>query len=170
VVRNDSVICDTAKIIVKDMEDDHVLIATSGVHSLLGLARHALNLPQLPDPNDAEDCDRWAHAVACALAELAVDAKPPLVDDGRVDGEALLAFDRHLWLLNGPAAIRLYSAFAIGSGAPEARGALHALGRFGHQQPQMDVVAAVKAAIDLDPNCGGAVMVAHTLTTTDQDQ
>lgn len=163
VTRNDSIIGSVEKIVVKRCGEREVLIATTGNQRLSALARHSLNLPDAPDPADAEICDAWAYAVACALAELAADAKPPVLDDGQVDGEALLAFDRHLWLLNGQCAMRVSQPFAIGSGAPEARGALHALsGVVRNAEPSFHIASAVMAAIDLDPNCGGEVMIART--------
>src|SRR5207302_1951850 len=102
-------------------------------------------------------------AVACALAQLAADAKPAVLDEGQVDGEALLAFGRHLWLLNGQCAMRITVPFAIGSGAPEARGALHVSTRLvRNADPSVHIGHAVLAAIDLDPNCGGEIMIART--------
>lgn len=163
VTRNSSIVGHVDKIVVKQCGDHQVLIATTGNQRLFSLAQHALALPDAPDPCDAADCDGWAYAVACALAELAVDARPPVLDDGQVDGEALLAFDRHLWLLNGQCAMRIDGAFAIGSGAPEARGALHAL-RYvaSNVDPAWSIGTAIHAAIDLDPNCGGKIVITRT--------
>ena len=176
VTRGDSILAATVKIITKQCADHEVLIAATGNHGLSSLARHGLTLPDAPDPADADGCDGWAYAVACALAELAAEAKPPVLDDGHVDGEALLAFDSHLWLLNGQCALRLTEPFAIGSGAPEARGALHVVAHMlpsdaPDAEPGWAIVAAVRAAIDLDPNCGGKIQIARTFSiNAEQDR
>lgn len=164
VTRYDSVLGEVDKIVVKPCGTSKALIATTGNQRLFALACHALGLPEAPDAADSVGCDGWAFAVACALAELAADAKPPVLDDGQVDGEALLAFDRHLWLLNGQCAMRMTGAFAIGSGAPEARGALHAISHLvPDAEPVLRIASAVTAAIDLDRNCGGKIVVVSTL-------
>lgn len=169
--RGDSIICQTRKIIDKRAGTSDALIAVSGHAGLASLAQHALRLPDAPPVFDAVDCDAWAHAVAQALAELATEAKPPLLHEGRVDGEALLAIGPRLWLLNGASAVRMSEPFAIGSGAPEARGALAALAELGsHYDPTWRLQVAVRAAIGLDPNCGGEITSARTISIMpDQD-
>lgn len=172
--RGESIMGSVPKIIVKTAGGSDVLIAVTGNHRLSALARHGLNLPDRPDAADENSCDSWAHAIACALADLAFEAKPPVLDEhGSVDGEALLAFDRHLWLLNGQAAVRMAGPFAIGSGAPEARGAMHAVGvgTERYVDPAWALAVALRAAIDLDPNCGGQVMIFKTQASrSGQDQ
>jgi ATP-dependent protease HslVU (ClpYQ) peptidase subunit len=162
--RGANIVAQVAKVVTKTAGDAEVLIAVAGSYRLFSLACHALQLSDAPNPDDERSCDSWAHAVAVALAELAAEAKPPVLDDGQVDGEALLAFDRHLWLLNGQSAIRMDKPCAIGSGSPEARGALHAVGAGTerHVDPAWALAVAVQAAIDLDPNCGGQVVLVKT--------
>jgi hypothetical protein len=171
--RDHSIMGSVEKIIMKTAGGSEVLIAVTGNQRLASMARHSLQLSDAPDPMDAAGCDGWAYAVACALAELAVEAKPPVLDEDKaVDGEALLAFDRHLWLLNGQSAIRMGSACAIGCGAPEARGALHVAMHhvLPKPEPGWALAVAVQAAIDLDPSCGGEITLARTHSTTVQDQ
>jgi len=150
----------TEKIIRKTTADGgEYLLAVAGRLSLLSIARHSLTVAAIPDQSSDEDCDAWAYAVACALAELAVEAKPPVLDEnGTVDGEALLACGARLWLLDGQSATRIHDSYAIGSGAPEARGALYAINRFGNTyDPAWALAVAIAAACDLDLACGDAV-------------
>lgn len=162
--RGDSIVAQVAKVVNKQAGNREVLLGVAGNYRLFSLACHALQLSDAPNPHDEPSCDSWAHAVAVALAELAAEAKPPVLDDGQVDGEALLAFDRHLWLLNGQSAIRMDKPCAIGSGAAEARGALHAVGAGTerHVDPAWALAVAAQAAIDLDPNCGGPLVLVKT--------
>lgn len=162
--RGDSILADVDKIAFKQCGTLQALIATTGNQRLFALACHALKLPDPPDLTDPASCDGWAFAVACALAELAADARPPVLDEGQVDGEALLAIGDHLWLLNGQCAMRIEAPFAIGSGAPEARGALHAVSHLvPGADPALRIATAVDAAIDLDRNCGGKIIICSTL-------
>jgi hypothetical protein len=156
----------TEKIIRKTTPDGgEFLLAVAGRLSLLSIARHSLNVEAIPDQGSDEECDAWAYAVACALAELAVEAKPPVLDEnGSVDGEALLACGSRLWLLDGQSATRIQGSYAIGSGAPEARGALYVINRFNgtYSDPASALAVAVGAACDLDLACGGPVQLYAT--------
>ena len=157
----------TEKIIRKTTPNGgEYLLAVAGRLSLLSIARHSLTIEDIPDQRSDEDCDAWAYAVACALAELAVDAKPPVLDEhGSVDGEALLACGSRLWLLDGQSVTRIRDSYAIGSGAPEARGALYVISRFHgeYSDPASALAVAVGAACDLDLACGDAVQI-HVTT------
>jgi ATP-dependent protease HslVU (ClpYQ) peptidase subunit len=144
--------------------EQYALLAVAGSNSLAELAKHDLYVRTLNKQPTPEDADAWAHGIAVVMARLATDAKPPLlVDGGYVDGEALLAYGAHLWLLCGQGAVRLTEPFAIGSGAPEARGALHVISRFSElKDPVSAAAVAVQAAIALDNMCGGEIQIETT--------
>jgi hypothetical protein len=82
-----------------------------------------------------------------------------------VDGEALLACGTRLWLLDGQSATRIRGSYVIGSGAPEARGALYVINRFHREfsDPATALVVAVEAACDLDIACGDEIQL-HVTT------
>jgi hypothetical protein len=147
--------------------EQHALLAIAGSTALAQLAHHWFitesHTPDLKDPDEAK-ADEWAHRIAVRLCKLATTAEPPLtVDDGEVDGEALLALGPWLWLLSGQAAVPT-GPTAIGSGAAEARGALYAADELGlaRNYPHDALRLAVRTAIALDSNCGGEIDIEDT--------
>lgn len=103
-------------------------VATAGRSALQPLARR-LSAPHEPDPDDPDDLDGWAQAVAEALTADAAETKPSLLneDGDEFDGEVLLALHGRLWLLAANLAIHTPGYLAIGSGRDVALGVLHAL-------------------------------------------
>lgn len=175
VCRRDSRITTThkiSKLLVGPKYERHALLGIAGSTALAHLAHHWFvtesNTPDLKDPDDETAADAWAHRIAVRLCKLATTAQPPLtVDDGEVDGEALLALGPWLWLLSGQAAVSTGPA-AIGSGAAEARGALFAADELGlaRNYPHDALRVAVRAAIALDSNCGGEIDLEDTAQPT----
>lgn len=100
------------------------LLAFAGNGRLRGV------VSQLTIEAPAADCDMdtWARGIARSLTGIAVDTKPPVVDDnGLVDGHGLLAFRGRLWHLWQDMADPVQRCVAIGSGGDLAIGALEAL-------------------------------------------
>jgi ATP-dependent protease HslVU (ClpYQ) peptidase subunit len=168
-MRRESVIGTTRKIsrLLVGPKYEHVaLLGLSGSHALAEVAHHRFHenaeLPDCAYPDDTAKADYWAHRVAVKLATLAHTAEPPLtVDDGEMDGEALLALGPRLWLLSGQSAVPISAPFAIGSGADVARGSLHAAAELGlvGNYPYDALRLAVRAAMELNAYCGGEIQI-----------
>jgi ATP-dependent protease HslVU (ClpYQ) peptidase subunit len=119
---------------VKAGLDDEVLLGICGAGGLAGeLPQHlkidavpGLKIDAVPDGADDPDVQAWAHTVARAITEIAVEAG--LVDDGKLDGHLLLGWGGRLWTLTHTMAIpHPDGVAAIGSGEGPAIGALDAL-------------------------------------------
>lgn len=158
-----------SRLLVGPKYERHALLAVSGSHALAKMAYHwfhtAAKTPDLPTPDDEAKAEAWASRIALTLCKLATEAQPPLVvDDGEIDGEALLALGPRLWLLSGQAAVPIAAPFAIGSGGCEARGALYAASELGlvKNYPHDALRLAIRAAIALDTNCGGEIDIEDT--------
>lgn len=82
-----------SKIVRLEVGREQALLGVSGDAQLIPMLRHGLKL-EAPDPGDDADCDGWAYRVACAVTELCVEARPPVMnEDGRSgDNYAMGAF------------------------------------------------------------------------------
>lgn len=133
-------------------EHGEALLAVSGDGGLADLAEFNLNLTKAPSTDEDSDEDReFAFEVACSLSELAKDAG--LVDDGRLDGNALLGWNGKIWTLTHAQAIPAPDGrAAVGSGEGPAMGALDVLLDIVGAEPAQAVMEAVKVAIHRDRN------------------
>ncbi|MFI7608802.1 hypothetical protein ACIBTV_27330 [Micromonospora sp. NPDC049366] len=105
-------------------EGGEVLIGVCGSGGLPGCIAASLKIDGVPQPG--EDVNAWAHAVACAISEIASQAG--LVDDGKMDGGVLLGWDGRLWSIgHSTACAHPDGRAALGSGEGPAMGALDAL-------------------------------------------
>lgn len=130
------------------------VIGMAGSGAVMSLVAQHLTLSAPPASDTDLELRRWAGAVAGVICELAVDAKPSVLeDDGKIDAWCLLGYDGHLWLLCQQDAIRLLEPIAaIGSGGNLALGALAALP--GDLMPARDQLeAAVEVACRFDQSC-----------------
>lgn len=159
------------RLLVGPKYDRNALLAVSGSNALSELAYSRLHenaeMLDCAYPDDPAQTDHWAHQVAIKLAKIAHTAEPPLtVDDGEMDGEALLAFGSRLWLLSGQSAVPITAPFAIGSGADVARGSLYASAELGlvGTYPHDALRLAVRAAMELNAYCGGEIQIFTTGT------
>jgi len=132
----------------------HALLGIAGKRALYGLARHNLSIDGAPNPDSLEDLDEWAHRIAQAWTELAVEAKPPATNDnGHLDGDAILGHAGRLWHLTEGLADRITSGYtAIGSGGDLALGALHVLSNDLEDAEQV-LYLACAAACAYDDGC-----------------
>lgn len=103
-----------------------LLLGFAGLAAVKHLVRRRLKVEAAPAAN--QPLDDWADRLAEQIAELAVDAKPPLLgQDGFVDASGLLAFRGQIWEVNQQEAAPVSSGYtAIGSGAQVALGYLMA--------------------------------------------
>ncbi len=100
------------------------LFGICGDGALLGLADTVLEVPDAPA--DGADPHRWANLIAVRLTEAALAAG--LVEDGRMSGSGLLAWNGRLWTLAHSQAIAMPDGIgAIGSGEGIAIGVVDAL-------------------------------------------
>lgn len=103
--------------------DDTALLGYCGDGALPSLIDASLTVER-PDNNN--DLDTWANAVARAITELAVDAG--LVEEGHLDGSVLLGFRGRLWVLTHMQAVVITDGICtLGSGEGPAIGVLDAL-------------------------------------------
>jgi ATP-dependent protease HslVU (ClpYQ) peptidase subunit len=144
---------------------DEALMAACGDGVLTDLIRYDLQLPAPPDPGDDNDCNAWARATAAALTELAVDCKPPVLDDGHLNGAALLGHAGRLWYISQNSAHPVRRFTAIGSGGDAALGVLDVLTEQ-DADPEYAVQRAVIAACRYDVNCREPVIVEHLRLAT----
>ncbi|MBQ1047875.1 hypothetical protein KBX50_05300 [Micromonospora sp. C51] len=104
--------------------NDQVLLGVCGLGGLPGCIAADLKLDAVPKPG--EDADAWAHAVARAVTDIAVEAG--LVDNGKMDGSVLLGWGGRLWSLShSTACAHPDGRAALGSGEGPAMGALDVL-------------------------------------------
>lgn len=120
-----------------------VLIGVTGSGGLPGCISANLKIEQVPaDPDDA---DSWAHAIACAISEIAVQAG--LTDEGKMDGGVLLGWGGRLWSLgHSTACAHPDGRAALGSGEGPAMGALDVLLDGGEDDEPADPATAVLRA------------------------
>lgn len=105
-----------------DAGDETVILGLAGHGGLAGVVP-ALTFEDPPEPG--EDAQAWAHGVAMAITQAALEAN--LVEDGQMDGHLLLGWRGHLWTLVHAMAIpHPDGRAAIGSGEGPAIGALDA--------------------------------------------
>ena len=138
------------------------LIGTCGHSGLSTLTRAGgIKLDAAPDPRDAASCNDWADAVGRALTDMAVDARPPLTDDGgHVWGQAMLAHAGRLWGISEHGAWPVDRFCAIGSGGDLALGALDALLPLvdgGSVDARDALEAAGAAAVRWNEGCNGSL-------------
>lgn len=124
--------------------DGDALLGSAGTAALGATIRAGLNLPAGPDPDDLDDIEAWAQAVAEAITDLATEAKPSLLtDDDELDGEVLLAYAGRFWYITDHLALLAEGPIAaIGSGAMLALGALEVM-------PPATPVAMVERAVEI---------------------
>lgn len=148
-----------SKIVRLEVGREQALLGVSGDAQLIPMLRHGLKL-EAPDPGDDVGCDSWAYRVACAVTELCVEARPPVMnEDGRSQrGAVLLAAAGRLWSCATNQAWRVGSYFAIGSGDNYAMGAFHALDAVGELGPGR-LHEVIEAACAFDLHSGLPVMV-----------
>lgn len=104
--------------------DEQVLLGVCGSGGLPGCIAANLKIDAVPKPG--EDPDAWAHGIACAISQIAVDAG--LLDEGKIDGGVLLGFGGRLWTLgHSTACAHPDGRAALGSGEGPAMGALDVL-------------------------------------------
>lgn len=119
--------------------DGEALIGMSGAGGLPGTIAAGFKLPDVPGPDD--DPHPWAHAVAVAVTQLAMETG--LVEDGKLDGSVLLGWRGQLWTIGHAVAVgHPDGRAAIGSGEGPAIGALDVLLNRG----VLPAVAVVEAA------------------------
>jgi ATP-dependent protease HslVU (ClpYQ) peptidase subunit len=133
--------------------DDEALIAFAGSGAMIGVVG---GLVIDPEQIDEDDDHVTAQALAVAVSELAVERG--IVEDGKMDGTALLGYRGRLWTLTHMQSIAHDEPHlaALGSGEGPAMGAMTALiGRC--YEPGQAVIDAVRIAIRLDRYSGGEV-------------
>lgn len=119
---------DTSKIIEVTADDgERILIGGAGNAALGPAVTRHLQIEETPNPNNADECDLWAAAVAEAITINASEANPSLVTtEGSFDGCLLMAWRQHLWYVIAHNAFRPNNGIAaIGSGCDAARGSIH---------------------------------------------
>ncbi len=100
------------------------LVGISGDGALHGLVDTVLEVPS--PPVDGADPYRWANLIAVRLTEAAIAAG--IVEDGRMSGCGLLAWNGQLWTLAHSQAVAMPDGIgAIGSGEGVAIGVVDAL-------------------------------------------
>lgn len=139
-------------------EDGHeMLLAFAGGAALPTLVSRHLKVDAVPGEGaDDAALTAWAEAIAEAVADIATDAKPPLLDkDGMVDGGGMLAYRGRIWTLNQQAAtLTPLGYWAIGSGSDLALGFMYGwAGRPGDRASLDTVTGAVEAACLYDDAC-----------------
>ncbi|GAA3751026.1 hypothetical protein [Micromonospora maritima] len=141
-----------------------VLLGVAGAGGLPGCIQASLQIDSVP--LEDEDVDAWAHAIACAITEIATEAG--LLEDGSLSGSVLLGWNGHLWTLgHACACAHPDGRAAIGSGEGPAMGALDVLLDDG-ADPAYAVVRATQAGIRLDRFSEGPVN-AEVLGPADED-
>ncbi|MEU0078544.1 hypothetical protein ABZY58_11660 [Micromonospora tulbaghiae] len=132
-----------------------VLLGVAGAGGLPGCLAANLKIDAVPLPG--EDVDAWAHAIACAICEIASDAG--LMDEGVIDGSVLLGWGGRLWTISQSCACSHPDGrAAIGSGHGPAIGALDVLLDSGVEAAEA-VVQAVQVGIARDRYTGGPVQM-----------
>ena len=140
--------------------DEHeVLLGCSGASGIPAALRAHLTIVAVPKEN--EDADAWAYGVAEQVTRIASDVK--LVDDGNLDGCAILGWGGRVWTIaHGVAVFHTDGVAAIGSGEGPAIGALDAFLRHaGHTLDGLtrQVTDAVRIAIERDKHSGGNIQL-----------
>lgn len=103
--------------------EETALLGYCGDGALPSLVEASMTVHQ---PGEDEELDVWAHAVARAVTQMAVEAG--LVESGRLDGSVLLGFRGRLWVLaHMQALVIIDGVCALGSGEGPAIGVLDAL-------------------------------------------
>lgn len=151
-----------SKIVRRPVGDSAALLGSAGDHRLTGILRTICFPEGGPNPSSDEDCDAWAQAVADAITEQALDARPPVTDDqGLLDGYALLGHAGRLWVLFTSCAERVEQYAAIGSGGDYALGALDALHVATSIDPQRALRIACQSACRHHEGCRPPIHVDH---------
>lgn len=128
------------KIAYVDAGDETVIVGFAGAGGLAGVVP---TLKFEDPPEDGEDPQAWAHGVAMAVTQAALEAN--LVEDGQMDGHLLLGWRGRLWTLVHAMAIpHPDGRAALGSGEGPAIGALDAF-----LQTGMRPVEAVRLAAEI---------------------
>ena len=132
-----------------------VLLGVAGAGGLPGCIQASLRIDSVP--LEDEDVDDWAHAIACAITEIATEAG--LMEDGSISGSVLLGWNGRIWTLgHSCACAHPEGRAAIGSGEGPAMGALDVLLE-GAAEPAYAVVRAVEAGIRLARFSEGPIKV-----------
>lgn len=139
-----------------------ILIGSAG-RTILARVRDHVGIATTPDPNNDDDCNKWAHAIADALVEAAFDFKqPPTQNEFGLDGCFLIGWAGRLWYIGGDQYAELVNShyFAVGSGDMVALGALYALQaevELGRLHPAKALEQAVVAACVWRTDVGGVL-------------
>lgn len=129
-----------------------VLVAAAGQTAILA----ALRDPELIPDCDTDDLDEWAQCTAERITAALLAVEPPLVDDGSINGEILLARAGRLWYIDANLATPARDGVAVlGSGSDIAYGAVQAL--LSLNQPSLHVVTTA-VAIACQRNAGCALV------------
>lgn len=132
-----------------------VLLGVAGAGGLPGCLTANLKIDAVPLPG--EDVDAWAHAIACAITDIATEAG--LMEDGDIDGSVLLGWGGRVWTISQSCACAHPDGrAAIGSGEGPAIGALDVLLDTG-VDPSEAVVRAAQVGIARDRYSGGPVQM-----------
>lgn len=148
-----------------------LLLAFAGDASLTRLTARHLTVDGAPDADATVDArTEWACAVAEAVTEIAREAG--VTDNGRLDGNGILAHDGHVWTIAHAMALHHDDGIAaIGSGEGPAIGAVDAmLGAIDRNPTLADLEAlarlGVLTAIKRDTYSGGEPLVLTLGQTT----
>ncbi|MER7331687.1 MULTISPECIES: hypothetical protein [unclassified Micromonospora] len=143
-----------------------VLLGVAGAGGLPGCLAANLKIDAVPLPG--EDVHAWAHAIACAITEIADDAG--LMEDGALDGSVLLGWGGRLWTVSQSCACAHPDGrAAIGSGEGPAIGALDVLLDQG-TEPAVAVTRAAQVGITRDRYSGGPVQVERLAGPDEPDE
>jgi len=108
------------------------VMGVTGPSSLIDFLRYDWTTEATPDPDDDQDCDRWARAVAQAFTEWAVEGQPVVLEGGHLDAIVVIAYAGRLWRAVEHGAARIapwpsgWALTGVGSGGEYATGALSA--------------------------------------------
>lgn len=140
---------------------DRILIGVAGNSAIGPTLDRCLEIEATPGPDCTLDsADLWANHVAQQITQILADANPPLISTQNgsadtFDGNLLLAWNRHVWLVCAHAAIRPENGIAaIGSGRDLALGSLHTTDAYARFTPEYAVHRAVSVACTYDSGCG----------------
>lgn len=123
-----------------------ILLGITGAGALVGILAAGLKVDG--EPNPGQDPQPWAHAVAVAVTELAIDAG--ITENGKLEGSLLLGWSGQLWTLTHAGAIPHPDGIgALGSGEGPAIGALDALLHLGSAVTGMGWAEMVRAAAEI---------------------
>lgn len=118
---------DGSKIFSVPLGSERAVFGFAGPAQLGDLVRYRITIAD-PPPRGS-DVRWWLTEIAIDICQIAVDAKPAILDeDGWVSGAAVVGFRGDLWMLAQQSVMHVRDGFyAIGSGGDVALGVLAAL-------------------------------------------